>query len=110
VTMAGVVIWLNMALATASAIVCAVAIRRGIATHRVHFAGVGALASFYVVGYIWLLFNPDRAQTWSEFYRGVALVTWVVVWIKPAVRSVLTQRDLSTKMDNLEEAVKESLK
>ena len=103
------VVWLNMILATTTVALSCVAIRKGVATHRAHFAGVAALAAFYVIGYVWLLLNPDRAQTWSEFYRGVALVTWVVVWMRPPWRSVRTQRDLSAKVDDLEAKVKESL-
>jgi hypothetical protein len=103
------VIWLNIILAMGAIVTSCVAAHRGVVTHRAHFAGVVALAGLYVVGYLWLLFNPDRVRAWSEFFRGVSLASWCVVWIAPAWRSIAAQRDLTAKIDDLEAKVKERL-
>jgi hypothetical protein len=103
------VVWLNLVLAVGAVVASCAAVRCGVAIHRAHFAGVAALGAFYVAGYIWLLLNPDLAVVWSEFFRGVSLAAWTVVWMRPAIRSVTTQRDLAAKIDDLEAKVKESL-
>ncbi len=47
-------------------------------------AAVGALAGFYFAGYVWVISGAD-VVAWSEFYRKVSLVAWVLVWTLPPV-------------------------
>lgn len=47
-------------------------------------AAIGALAGFYFAGYVWVI-NTANEVAWSQFYRRVALVAWVLVWSLPPV-------------------------
>lgn len=47
-------------------------------------AAIGALAGFYFAGYLWVIADGDT-ETWSNFYRKVALFAWVLVWVLPPV-------------------------
>lgn len=103
------VVWLNLGLACVAAGVSFHAAFHGMPTRRAHHAGIGALSVLYVIGYVWLLAHPERAGVWSEFFRGVSLVAWSVVWILPARQSVESARDAAAKLDELEQRVKERL-
>lgn len=53
---------------------------------RLH-AATAALAACYVAGYLAVLFHLVPVLVWSQFFRGVSLVTIPVVWIMPAATS-----------------------
>lgn len=52
---------------------------------------IGALAAIYAVAYVWLFVTQDVGP-WSSLMRGVSLIAWPVVWIRPAVVNAKVSR------------------
>ena len=46
---------------------------------------VSCLALIYSIAYLWLFLHPDRLLAWSSTMRGVSLLSWPIVWVRPAV-------------------------
>lgn len=53
------------------------------AVHR----ATAMLAAFYALGYVAVLCNFVAVLPWSQFFRGVSLLVYPLVWIYPAVMS-----------------------
>ncbi len=45
---------------------------------------IAALAGIYSAAYLWLFFTQDVGP-WSSIMRGVSVLAWPVVWIRPAI-------------------------
>lgn len=43
------------------------------------------LAAFYGVGYVAVLCGAVQVLPWSQFFRGVSLLAFPLVWIYPAI-------------------------
>lgn len=57
-------------------------------------AAIGALAVFYCVGYAAVLAGLVPVLAWSQFFRGVSILSIPVVWIMPArARRLRWERD-----------------
>lgn len=100
------VVWLNLICVCFAAGFQLVASRQGSAIKRHLFGATFGLSLVYAGSYVWLLLDfPDRVQDWSQVMRGVSLVTWVVVWIVPAL--VHTHKDVA-QLRRLEKLVEEA--
>ena len=56
-----------------------------------------SLASFYFIGYIYLL-GSNNVTGWSHFYRRVAIVSWIFIWILPPIFSIRAQRKVAAQI------------
>jgi hypothetical protein len=63
---------------------------------------IAALAFVTSVAYLVLLLSEVDPQGWSTVMRGVALVTWPVVWMLPAFASVRTRRNAEKRARSFE--------
>jgi hypothetical protein len=45
---------------------------------------IAVLAAIYCVAYLWLFFAEDVGP-WSSIMRGVSILSWPIVWIRPAI-------------------------
>ena len=74
---------------------------RGIHRARLHFLQVTVLACFYWLGYLWLLMNPGGRLVWSQFFSGVSLFAWHLVWANRATDSIRGERERLAKLDEV---------
>jgi hypothetical protein len=82
------VVWISLGLSACAAVALLLAARHSLPELRPTFAAGGVLAAIYCGSYIWLAFNYERAQEWSQLMRPVGMVSWLVVWVMPATISM----------------------
>jgi hypothetical protein len=77
---------------------------------RVRYAATASLCLIYVIGYVFLLLDfPPRVVEWSRYMRGVSLVSWVLVWMWPAIQDVRIYRSAKRSAKDLQAKVNERL-
>ena len=45
---------------------------------------IAVLAAIYCAAYLWL-FITENVGPWSSIMRGVSILSWPIVWIRPAI-------------------------
>jgi hypothetical protein len=87
-----VIIWGNLlgCLFAIAANACAAHV--GFLIHRGLATIVAVIAGMYAIGYVLLLTGTVTLLAWSQFYRGVSLVVWPIVWAGPALISLAAWR------------------
>lgn len=45
---------------------------------------IAVLAAIYCVAYLWL-FITENVGPWSSIMRGVSILSWPIVWIRPPI-------------------------
>jgi hypothetical protein len=89
-----IVVLVNVAMVSASAVINWRASQHGVVRYRMVHAAVASLSGVYAVGYLFLLFGDVSVQNWSSLFRGVSIVAWPVVWWWPALTSLYVHREL----------------
>lgn len=59
---------------------------------------IGVLAGIYCVAYLWLFITEDVGP-WSSVMRGVSILSWPIVWIRPAVVNLRLVRAMRTVVE-----------
>jgi len=93
-----VIIWGNLigCLFAIGANACAAHV--GFLIHRGLATTIAIIAGMYVIGYALLLTGTVDLLAWSQFYRGVSLVVWPIVWAGPALISIAAWRHSHTEI------------
>ena len=87
-----IVIWLNLAGCVAAIPINLHAARVGFLIHPGLARTIAVVAGIYAVGYVMLLTGTVHVAAWSDFYRGVSVVVWPLVWSGPALMSLSALR------------------
>lgn len=66
-----------------------------------------ALALFYFGAYVWLLFNQSSNLGWTVVMRWISLVVWPIVWMGPAIASVVTRTNRNAMIKEAAAKLKE---
>ena len=65
-------------------------------------ASIAALALFYLLGYLLVIFSGWDPADWSAFYRRVALVSWPLVWVAPPLIGTRTHQRTTRALKQLQ--------
>ena len=76
-----IVIWLNLAGCVAAIPINLHAARVGFLIHPGLARTIAVVAGIYAVGYVMLHTGTVHVAAWSDFYRGVSVVVWPLVWV-----------------------------
>ena len=93
-----IVIWINLIGSLAAVWMNIKAFQIGIPRFRRIGLIVGALALLFSIGYMHLLFFEPNYMVWAAVSRGIAMVSWPLVWIWPAFLSTQVWKELETRV------------
>lgn len=65
------------------------------------FIIIAAMAWFYCVAYMWLVFHADRVEDWSNVIRPFGIMSWVMAW---CIEPILLVRYFRNSARRLHEA------